>query len=198
MAVINDAMRWYSSGEGSSAPRLKHRFEVKFYSPYYQTVIGDDTKLLFECVRTVELPKYALETELLNSWNLRTPIPTRVMFEPISIMFNDTVDNKFQNFIAKYMSMVSGNFTTTEAGVRTGFDVKGLTALPTGADRIINKIEIIKFHGQTRNITTLWRPIIVDVQHDTLDYASSDAVTWTISLRYDSVTYDGDEEVTKE
>jgi hypothetical protein len=198
MAVINDAMRWYSSGEGASAPRLKHRFEIAIYTPFYQTVIGDDAKFLFECVRTVELPKYALETELLNSWNLRTPIPTKVMFEPISISFNDTVDNKFQNFLSKYMSIVSGNFTTSLSGVRTGFDVKGLNQLPTGADRVINKIEIIKFRGNTRNITTLWRPIIVDVQHDTLDYSSSEAVTWTISLRYDSVTYDGDEEAEAE
>ena len=67
--------------------------------------------------------------------------------------------------------------------------------------RSIEKIEIIRFdqidgeHDLDSKFTKfskaiLWRPIIVDVQHDTLDYSSSDAVTWTISLRYDSVTYE--------
>jgi hypothetical protein len=41
---------------------------------------------------------------------------------------------------------------------------------------------------------TLWRPKIVDVQHDTLDYSTSDAVTWQIGVRYESVTYENEKE----
>jgi hypothetical protein len=39
------------------------------------------------------------------------------------------------------------------------------------------------------SVVTLWRPKIVDVQHDTLDYSASEAITWQVSLRYESVTY---------
>jgi hypothetical protein len=41
-------------------------------------------------------------------------------------------------------------------------------------------------------MVTLWRPKIVDVQHDTLDYSASEAVTWQLSFRYESVTYSGE------
>lgn len=196
MAALTDAMNWYSLS-GGTTPRLKYLFQVRFYSKAF----GDDAKQLFQVVRTVELPKYSLETEILNSWNLRVPISTRIMFEPISITFNDTQDNKFQKFIREYMETISGNFTESISGTRTGFDNKGLNLLDTQKDRIIEKIEIIQFgridgnHDLNSNFErastiTLWRPVIVDVQHDTLDYATSEAVTWTISLRYDSVTYD--------
>ena len=196
MAVITDAMNWYSLG-GGSTPRLKYLFQVRFYSSAFQ----NDAKQLFQVVRTIELPKFSMETELLNAWNLRTPVPTRIMFEPISITFNDTIDNKFQKFLIDYLNTVSGNFTESTAGIRTGFDKKGLNLLPTTTDRVIEKIEIISFgnidgdHDTNSTFNgyskvTLWRPLIVDVQHDTLDYSSSEAVTYTVSLRYDSVTYD--------
>jgi len=69
--------------------------------------------------------------------------------------------------------------------------------LETGKDCPIDKIVITRFYGadadrenlQTPSIVTLWRPKIVDVQHDTLDYAVSEAITWQVSLRYESVTY---------
>jgi hypothetical protein len=76
---------------------------------------------------------------------------------------------------------------------RTGFGDKsfGIQLLDTGKDAPIDKIEITQFYGSDNKRTiTLWRPKIVDVQHDTIDYSASEAVTWQIGFRYESVTYD--------
>lgn len=198
MAALTDAMRWYRLGEPAwTSVRLKYLFQVRFF-------ISSDTEMqglardLTTCVRTVELPKYSVETEIVNAWNLRQVVPTRINFEPVSITFNDTLDNTVQKFVASYMSAISGNFKESQGGVRTGFDDFGIKLRDSGQDCIIDKIEIIRFHGadeqreklEKEAVTTLWRPKIIDVQHDNLDYSASEAVTWTFSIRYESLTYE--------
>lgn len=199
MAALTDAMKWYDlKGSKPTAPRLKYHFQVQFFASQYQQEFGDLIRDIFKTVRTVELPKVNLETETLNAWNLRVPITTKIRFEPVSITFNDTLDNKFQTFIAKYMNIISGSFNPTMAGIRTGLDTFGLKSLEKDKYTVLDKIEITKFYGPDNDRVnfdnwskvTLWRPIIVDVINDTLDYSASEALTWTTTFRYESVTYD--------
>jgi len=198
MAALTDAMKWYSLG-GLKAARLKYLFKVEFYSSKYSSL---PTRLIYDSVRTVELPKFSIETEIVNAWNVRQPVPTKINFEPVSITFTDTVDNRFQKFITEYMNIVSGSFQKTDKSLRKDFDGFGLKSLAANADCPLDKIVITRFYGADRDRenldnkseVTLWRPKIVDVQHDTLDYSSSDAVTWQVSFRYESVTYENQKE----
>lgn len=204
MAAYTDAMKWYNlGGQRPSAVRTKYHFKVQFFSSAYQSEIQTPASLIFNAVRTIELPKYSVETEVLNAWNVRQPVPTRINFEPITIAFNDTIDNRFQNFLTNYMKLISGNFQPATKSLRKEFDSFGIKSLASNKDCPIDRIVITRFYGtdngrlgevdesslQNTSAVTLWRPKIVDVQHDTLDYSASDAVTWQISLRYESVTY---------
>lgn len=198
MAALTDAMKWYNLGEQGAA-RLKYHFKVEFFSSQYQSptnkapALQGPARLIFDCIRSVELPKYSIETEVANSWNLRHHIPTRINFEPISISFTDTLDNRFMNFIKAYMGIISNSFQPAKQSFRTEFGDNpfGIKLLDTGKDAPIDKIVITQFYGSDNKRTiTLWRPKIVDVQHDTVDYSASEAVTWQIGFRYESVTYD--------
>jgi len=198
MAALTDAQKWYRLGEQTAA-RLKYHFKVEFFSGQYQSptatspALQGPARLIFDCIRSVELPKYSIETEVVNSWNIRHHIPTRINFEPISISFVDTLDNRFMSFIKAYMGVISNSFQPAKESFRTGFGDNpfGIKRLDTGKDAPIDKIEITQFYGSdNKRIITLWRPKIVDIQHDTLDYSASEAVTWQIGFRYESVTYD--------
>lgn len=196
MAALTDAMKWYNLG-GLKAARLKFHFKVEIFSSQYTAELQTPARLIFDAIRTIELPKYSIETEVANAWNVRQPIPTKINFEPLSISFTDTLDNRFQKFIKNYMNIISGSFAPQTKSMRKGFDDFGIKMLESGKDCPIDKIVITRFYGsdadrenlQTPSVVTLWRPKIVDVQHDTLDYAVSEAVTWQVSLRYESVTY---------
>lgn len=198
MAALTDAMNWYNLG-GLKAARLKYLFKVEFYSSKYSRL---PTRMIFDSIKTVELPKFSIETEVVNAWNVRQSIPTRINFEPVSITFTDTIDNRFQKFITEYMNIISGNFQKSEKSLRTGFDSFGIKSLESNADCPLDKIVITRFYGadatreklDNKSEVTLWRPKIVDVQHDTLDYSASEAVTWQISFRYESVTYENQKE----
>lgn len=198
MAALTDAMNWYKLG-GARAPRLKYLFKVEFYSSQHSTVAKD----IFDCVRTIELPKYSIDTEVVNAWNVRQLVPTKISFEPISISFNDTVDNRFQKFLKKYLNTISNSFVQTKESIRTGFDDFGLKMQYNDKDVVLDKIVITRFWGadaarenlEATSTVTLWRPKIIDIQHDTLDYSASEAITWQISVRYESVTYEEKSEV---
>jgi len=190
MAALTDAMKWYNLG-ADKAPRLKYHFQVAFYSSKVP-----DARYIYDCVKSVELPKYSIDTEVVNSWNVRQLVPTKISFEPISIAFHDTHDNRFQNFLTGYLGVASNSFRQVTGGVRNGFDGFGLKLQES--DAIIDKIEITRFYGAdddrinlgAESIATLWKPKIIDVQHDTLDYSASETVTWQISVRFESVTYE--------
>ena len=198
MAALTDAMNWYRLG-GAKAPRLKYLFKVEFYSSQHDTA----AKKIFDCVRTIELPKYSIDTEVVNAWNVRQLVPTKISFEPISISFNDTLDNRFQQFLTKYLKTVSNSFAETKNVIRTGFDDFGLKMQDNTKDVVLEKIVITRFWGadasrenlEATSSVTLWRPKIIDVQHDTLDYSASEAITWQISVRYESITYEEKSEV---
>lgn len=192
MAALTDAMKWYNLG-GLKAARLKYLFKLEFYTSKYNL----PSKLIIDAVRTAELPKYSVDNEVVNAWNVRQIVPTRISFEPISITFTDTMDNRFQTFIARYMDIISGNFQPLDQSVRKNLDSFGLKSLANNADCLLDKIVMYRFYGtdddretfENASVCTLWRPKIIDVQHDILDYSSSDAITWQISVRYESVTY---------
>jgi hypothetical protein len=198
MAALTDAMNWYNLG-GARAPRLKYLFKVEFYSSQHTT----EAKNIFDCVRTIELPKYSIDTEIVNAWNVRQLVPTKISFEPISISFNDTLDNRFQKFLTKYLKTISNSFVQTKESIRTGFDDFGLRMQDSTRDVVLEKIVITRFWGadadrenlEATSTITLWRPKIIDIQHDTLDYSASEATTWQISVRYESVTYEEKSEV---
>jgi len=193
MAALTDAMKWYGLG-ADMAPRLKYHFNIEIYSSQAQEYARD----VYNCVRTVELPKYSIDTQVVNAWNVQQLIPTKVVFEPLSISFNDTHDNRFQKFIKAYLAAATDSFQPITSGYRTGFDTFGLKMQDTTYDVIIEKIVIRRFYGADadrqnfgdESIVTLYRPKIIDVQHDTLDYSASEAITWQISIRYESMTYE--------
>lgn len=205
MAALTDAMKWYNLG-GLKAARTKYHFKVEFFSSKYIDAAGGrialqpSARLIFDTVRTVELPKYSIETEVVNAWNVRQLVPTKIVFEPISISFTDTLDNRFQKFIKNYLNIISGSFAEQTKTLRKEYDNFGLKLLEANEDCPIDKIEITRFYEAdndrnelfNKSKTTLWRPKIIDIQHDTLDYSASEAVTWQISLRYESVTYEED------
>lgn len=196
MAALTDAMKWYRLGAGTQ-PRTKYHFILEIYSS--QT--AEFARQVYNCVRTVELPKYSIDTQVVNAWNVQQLVPTKVVFEPISFTFNDTVDNRFQKFLKSYLAITTNSFTPITGGLRLGFDLGqpfGIRIQDPVYDVVIEKIVIRRFYGADadrqnfgeESVVTLYRPKIIDVQHDTLDYSASEAVTWQISVRFESMTYE--------
>lgn len=127
-------------------------------------------------LKTFELPRWTTDVQIVNQYNHKTIVQTKLNYEPITISFydqqNDAVDKLIWDF-------VKGQFDPNDASKKG--EIKPLTV-------------VVKMHRHSAGeleskpkTYTLGKAYIVDAQHDTLDYSTSDVVLWTITLRYETL-----------
>jgi hypothetical protein len=122
--------------------------------------------------KTCELPRFSVETQVVNVYNHKTLVQTKMNYEPITMTFYDQTNSVAESMIWEF---VKGQFDTGDASKKVG---------------IAPMVVIIKMKnlsGGDDKIYTLSDAYITDAQHDTLDYATSEPVLWTITLRYEDL-----------
>jgi hypothetical protein len=106
------ASRVFTTNAYELKPRFKFLFHVSFTLnfteiPALRGAIGvDDATNLSYVVKTVDLPKFTVDTETLNQYNRKRVIQTKINYDPISIVFHDdggdVVRNMWYNYFAYY------------------------------------------------------------------------------------------------
>ena len=124
--------------------------------------------------KTCELPRFSVETQIVNVYNHKTIVQTKLNYEPITMSFYDQANGTAESMIWNF---VKDQFDPTDASKASKF--KPL------------KIEItmknLSEPGAAPKVYTLKNAFIVDAQHDTLDYGTSEPVLWTITVRYEDL-----------
>jgi hypothetical protein len=104
-------------------PRAKHAFVVEFLTtlqgakskPWREMLKGLST-----IVQSCDLPSFVFNTQTLNQYNRKRIIQTKVEWNPITIRFYDTRDNKFQNVMDEYFKWYYKDGRGTDEGFRAG------------------------------------------------------------------------------
>lgn len=105
------------------APRFKNQFFVHFqFAPQVSFNTGNDfVKGVSYRVISFDAPKFDIDTEVLNQYNKRRIIPTKINFSPVNISFHDdksaTVQS-FWTFIYEYY-FKDGAYGTGTGGEKT-------------------------------------------------------------------------------
>ena len=127
--------------------------------------------------KTCELPRFSVETQVINVYNHKTIVQTKMNYEPITMTFYDQTNNVAESLIWNF---VKGQFDSPDA-------TKNNSKLP-----LTVQITMKNLSGDGADkMYTLINAYIVDAQHDTLDYSTSDPVVWTITLRYEELNIAG-------
>lgn len=89
------ASRVFTTNSYELKPRFKFLFHVSFtlnveQIPYLRGVLGgEDTKELSLLVKTIDLPRYNIQTEFLNQYNRKRLIQKKIEYTPINVTFHD-------------------------------------------------------------------------------------------------------------
>lgn len=89
------ASRVFATNSYELKPRFKFLFHVSFTLntkeiPYLDGVLGPgDIQELSLLVKTVDLPKYTIQTETLNQYNRKRVVQTRIDYQPVTLTFHD-------------------------------------------------------------------------------------------------------------
>jgi len=132
-------------------------------------------------LKTFELPRWSTDTQVINVYNHKTIVQTKLNYEPITISFFDQQNQAAETLIWDF---VKGQFDPNDASKKAARRPLKITVKlhTTSAGAIGNSDQKTYILGQA---------YIIDAQHDTLDYATSDVVVWTITIRYETLDWIG-------
>lgn len=154
---------------------FKFAYEVKIITSGGE--FGFDTAPTL-IAKTCELPRWTADTQVVNVYNHKTLVQTKLTYEPITMTFYDQANNSGDNMIWPW---IQEQFDSTD----------GSKAAKFSPLEIQIKMKNLSAPGAEDKVYTLKNAYIVDAQHDTLDYSSSEPVVWSITVRYEDLEAPG-------
>ncbi len=197
-------------------PRQKFNFYVQFDFAKLSKDDGDDDQR--DTTRSVphplavqiELPTIQFDTQVVNQYNRKRIIQTGHSYNPISIVFYDTVDNTFQSVYQNYFryyykdrmlpSSIQGLYDPVSDISASGQHGGGFGFSPPPYAYQKNFIKWIMItRGWPDELTlenikkldpvVLYNPTINSIAHDTLNYGDSGPIQWTMNVSFEQVKY---------
>jgi hypothetical protein len=113
------ASKTFTSNSFELKPRYKFLFHVSFTLntdiPAIAKVVGSqEVTNLSYVVKTVDLPKYSIDTEVMNQYNRKRIVQTKINYDPVTLTFHDdsgdNVRNMWYNYYSYYYKDPSWNY----------------------------------------------------------------------------------------
>lgn len=151
-------------------------------------------------VKRADLPKFSIETEVVNQYNRKTVVQKAIRYNPITLDLHD--DNSditrdlWKHYFEYYFADSTGNKIFMD-GVPDGFgDTKySQSMFPYGLNNgqqkpFFESIDIYVLHQQNYDKYTIVNPIITDWSHDTVDQSDATKILANkLTLAYETTSY---------
>jgi len=178
MALVTD-MGVYGDGAEILQPMLKNRFRVEFFG------IGIDSQNLTIQVITADKPKLSFEEITLDRYNSRAYIAGKHTFETISIVFESDVGGRvaalLRDQLEQQQKIIGMASRARLPAARTGHDYKFATA--------IRQLDGDNYAYESWYLEGCW---IQNIDWGDLDYAASETMKITLTVRFDHAREDLD------
>lgn len=190
MAITNFAQEVFrSDGDQILVPRQKFNFTL-----IMQT---DNRSITFHRVSSVTVPSFNVEGQIMNQYNKKRYVQTRLNYDPVTVTFYDTFDNEWHNLMRDYIS----HYYNGGEGIEQRTPLEGSSTVtpnfttdlgftPNSNRYFFPVIKIIQngYRGKFRE-TRLINPTITSIQGDTLDYSDSNPVMYTVTFQPESIQH---------
>lgn len=193
----NHASQIFGTSNYSRSPKPKWMFQVNFVLDPENSTFSLGTNELSYMVKSVDLPKFTMESKELNQYNRHTWSQTRIKYEPITIKFHDDNINQIREFWRSYYTYYfnDGNYYQTDYAqddrylATTGTPGWGLDSGASGP--FLSSIEIYSLFGGHSNKITIMNPVISNFSHDTHNQSSTQEFMEAImQIKYTGVIYE--------
>lgn len=196
------AARLFTDGDLRLAPKAKYLYHVFFtinqdairtVNSGYLDKHQNEINML---VKSVDLPRFQLQTETLNQYNRRKNVQIKIDYQPINIRFHDdnagVVRQLWESYYNYYYADSSSarnpraykrTAMKSDFGPRYGLDNKYVP-------HFFDDITIYQIDKKKWNSYRLVNPMIQQWTHDSLDSSSSQPAEQSMTLVYESVAYD--------
>jgi len=163
-----------ASNQGLLMPKLQYRFRVTLENFGVTSATTELTKQVMDVTR----PNITFEEITLDVYNSRSYLAGKHTWEPITLNVRDDVNNNVQKLVGEQLQKQFDFFEQSSAA--SGIDYKFLTRIEVldggnGANEV-GVLETFELYGC----------FLQNANYNTLNYATSDAATIALSIRYDN------------
>jgi uncharacterized membrane protein YgcG len=104
LADFRHADKIFNTNSYANAPKLKFLFHVYFQinPAAYVPSTPDQSNLIGILVRDVKLPSYSFNTHILNQYNRKRIVQTKIKYDPVNFTFHDDMSNTIAKMWAAY------------------------------------------------------------------------------------------------
>lgn len=177
MATIND-IGIPGVGSGILQPKMKNRWRVTFANMGG----GVDSQPLSLQATTVTRPVLSFEEVQLDRYNSRAFVAGKHMFEPMTITFEDDVTGQATQVIQDQIQ---------QQQFLTGAEGPFLAASGEGSNyKFVTYLDMLDGNEQVIEKWTVEGCFLQNIDYMDLDYAASEAVMVTLTVRYDHARND--------
>jgi len=182
-------------------PKSSYLFHVKFdIDPTLTRMKNLDALSLGLLVKSVQLPKYTLETKTMNAYNRPNIVQNKLKYDPVTITFHDDSADIVRDFWYDYMSHyyrdtdypvpmyeqpTKYNQQQTE---HWGYQPAKYSSNGASA-RILNGIRIYSLHQKRFTEYFLINPTITNFQHGQHQQGQNEFLEHSMTIGYESVLY---------
>ena len=162
---------------------------------------GRDMSTVGLLVKKLDLPKFAISTEVVNQYNRKTVVQTKLSYSPISIEFHDDnsdiTNNLWKNYYKYYFADSNYGASNKQTPVAFGDTKYGTKSNAYGlnngqSDPFFTSIDIYVLHQQKFTQLTLINPIVTEWAHDSLDQSDGAKILANkMQVAYEDVVYNG-------
>lgn len=180
-----------TEGAGSNSsllmPKLQYRFRV-LLDNFGTTGGPDGTREISRQVVDVTRPNLNFEQMTIDAYNSRTYLAGKHTWEPVTLTLREDANNNVQKIVGQQLQRQFDFFEQQ-------------SAVSSGSYKFQTRIEILDGGNGTDGANVIDRFQLVgcyieSANYNTLAYATSDAVTTSLTIRYDNAVQFGGDDIT--
>jgi hypothetical protein len=197
MSIRNHATEAFGTAttEGlmTGVPRQKFNFTLSI------SLADTGSPIEFTRIQDLTLPGYSFDTQIVNQYNQKRVVQTKLNYGTLGVTFYDTFDNSFHDILkrytANYYNSGNGIGLFTDFGENTVSPINPLHSTtkgldPTGNRYFVPEIMITQTGmagtAQFRQ-TRLKNCMLTQANGDTLNYSESAPVVWTTTWQPETI-----------
>ena len=166
-------------------PKLQYRFRV-FLDNFGTTGGPDGVREISRQVQDVTRPNVTFEQMTLDAYNSRTYLAGKHTWEPVTLTLREDANNNVQKIIGQQLQRQFDFFEQSSAVSSGTYKFQTRIEVLDGGNGASGANVIDRFH--------LVGCYIESANYNTLAYATNEAVTTTLSIRYDNAIQLGSDE----
>jgi hypothetical protein len=169
-------------------------------------------KMVGILAKSVQMPGFKITTEVLNQYNRKTVVQTKLNYEPVTLQFHDDMANATNDLWKNYYQYyyADGAYESKKRQYKTRASLgqfNGSTVNPSFGDTkagsinykygfnkpheapFFNDIEIYQLNRQQYTGIKLINPVITSWQHGELNQSTNQLLESKMTIAYESVEY---------